>query len=73
MMPLLLACFRDRLRTSVNVVGDSYGAGIVDHLSKAELEQQDREHGLTVSGDHEVLEMEEGIQDHKNDIAKGVV
>ena len=57
----------------MNVVGDSYGAGIVDHLSKAELEQQDREHGLTVSGDHEVLEMEEGIQDHKNDIAKGVV
>ncbi|KAI0209105.1 Excitatory amino acid transporter 2 [Lamellibrachia satsuma] len=63
----------DRLRTSVNVVGDSYGAGIVDHLSKAELEQQDREHGLAVLGDHEVLEMEEGPQDHKNDIAKGVV
>uniref|UniRef100_A0A8C2WHK7 Amino acid transporter n=1 Tax=Cyclopterus lumpus TaxID=8103 RepID=A0A8C2WHK7_CYCLU len=27
----------DRMRTSINVVGDSFGAGIVDHLSKAEL------------------------------------
>ncbi|KAG7523204.1 excitatory amino acid transporter 2 isoform X2 [Solea senegalensis] len=31
----------DRFRTSVNVVGDSYGAGIVFHLSKAELEELD--------------------------------
>uniref|UniRef100_A0A8C2D2Z8 Amino acid transporter n=2 Tax=Cyprinus carpio TaxID=7962 RepID=A0A8C2D2Z8_CYPCA len=28
----------DRFRTSVNVVGDSYGAGIVYHLSKDELD-----------------------------------
>lgn len=32
---------RDRFRTSVNVVGDSYGAGIVYHMSKAELEELD--------------------------------
>ncbi|XP_051239535.1 excitatory amino acid transporter 2b isoform X1 [Dicentrarchus labrax] len=31
----------DRFRTSVNVVGDSYGAGIVYHMSKAELEELD--------------------------------
>ncbi|XP_008310739.1 excitatory amino acid transporter 2 isoform X2 [Cynoglossus semilaevis] len=31
----------DRFRTSVNVVGDSYGAGIVFHMSKAELEELD--------------------------------
>jgi Na+/H+-dicarboxylate symporter len=28
---------RDRFRTTINVLGDSLGAGIVDHLSKAEL------------------------------------
>ncbi|KAJ8412879.1 hypothetical protein AAFF_G00104610 [Aldrovandia affinis] len=31
----------DRFRTSVNVVGDSFGAGIVYHLSKAELDSLD--------------------------------
>ena len=33
---------RDRIRTSVNVIGDAFGAGIVYHLSKAELAEQDR-------------------------------
>ncbi|CAL8359742.1 unnamed protein product [Lota lota] len=31
----------DRFRTSVNVMGDSYGAAIVYHLSKAELDELD--------------------------------
>ncbi|XP_029136779.1 solute carrier family 1 member 9 isoform X2 [Labrus bergylta] len=31
----------DRMRTSINVVGDSFGAGIVDHLSRAELAELD--------------------------------
>uniref|UniRef100_A0A8C5EDV3 Amino acid transporter n=2 Tax=Gouania willdenowi TaxID=441366 RepID=A0A8C5EDV3_GOUWI len=34
----------DRFRTSVNVVGDSYGAGIVYHMSKAELDELDAAH-----------------------------
>ncbi|XP_073460301.1 excitatory amino acid transporter 2 [Aquarana catesbeiana] len=34
----------DRMRTSVNVVGDSFGAGIVYHLSKAELDILDKQH-----------------------------
>jgi hypothetical protein len=29
--------FRDRIRTAINVLGDSYGAGIVAHLSRQEL------------------------------------
>uniref|UniRef100_A0A670YRY8 Amino acid transporter n=1 Tax=Pseudonaja textilis TaxID=8673 RepID=A0A670YRY8_PSETE len=43
---------RDRMRTSVNVVGDSFGAGIVYHLSKAELENIDAHHKI-----HEDIEM----------------
>uniref|UniRef100_UPI00398ED15A excitatory amino acid transporter 2-like isoform X1 n=2 Tax=Pristiophorus japonicus TaxID=55135 RepID=UPI00398ED15A len=34
----------DRMRTSVNVVGDSFGAGIVFHLSKVELANIDAQH-----------------------------
>lgn len=33
----------DRIRTSINVLGDSYGAAIVYHLSKKELDAQDRQ------------------------------
>ncbi|KAG5318441.1 EAA1 protein, partial [Acromyrmex heyeri] len=36
----------DRLRTSINVLGDGYGAGIVYHLSKAELDKMDEERRL---------------------------
>lgn len=36
----------DRIRTSINVLGDGYGAGIVYHLSKDELEKMDREQKL---------------------------
>merc|ERR1712066_759005 len=32
----------DRFRTTINVVGDSIGAGIVNHLSKGELEEMDK-------------------------------
>ncbi|XP_022918475.1 excitatory amino acid transporter 1-like [Onthophagus taurus] len=31
----------DRLRTTINVMGDSFGAGIVHHLSKKDLEKLD--------------------------------
>lgn len=34
---------RDRIRTSINVLGDGYGAGIVYHLSKDELDKMDQE------------------------------
>ncbi|KAG1689113.1 Excitatory amino acid transporter 2 [Nymphon striatum] len=36
--------FLDRIRTSINVLGDAYGAGIVYHLSKAELDVVDAQH-----------------------------
>lgn len=34
----------DRIRTSINVLGDAFGAGIVYHLSKKELDKMDAEH-----------------------------
>lgn len=34
-----VARFRDRFRTTINVMGDSLGAGIVNHLSKNELDK----------------------------------
>ncbi|XP_072549703.1 solute carrier family 1 member 9 [Salminus brasiliensis] len=37
----------DRMRTSINVVGDSFGAGIVDFLSREELAQIDGDIPLT--------------------------
>lgn len=33
--------FRDRIRTAVNVVGDAFGAGIVEHLSRNDLMTMD--------------------------------
>lgn len=36
--------FLDRVRTTVNVLGDAFGAGIVAHLSKADLLEMDRHH-----------------------------
>lgn len=56
--------FRDRFRTSVNVVGDSYGAGIVYHLSKAELDALDAQHGK--SDDIEMTKTQSYYDDLKN-------
>ncbi|XP_043938589.1 excitatory amino acid transporter 2 isoform X3 [Protopterus annectens] len=54
----------DRMRTSVNVVGDSYGAGIVYHLSKAELDAIDAQHGAL--DDIEMTKTQSVYDDMKN-------
>lgn len=36
---------RDRIRTSVNILGDGIGAGIVDHLCRSELGPNNIEEG----------------------------
>ncbi|KAM9746560.1 solute carrier family 1 member 9 isoform 2-T4 [Menidia menidia] len=46
----------DRMRTSINVVGDSFGAGIVDHLSKAELALLDAEEVRMLHPEEEELD-----------------
>ncbi|XP_062387069.1 solute carrier family 1 member 9 [Sardina pilchardus] len=43
----------DRMRTSINVVGDSFGAGIVDYLSHAELAEYDAEGVAAAEGEEE--------------------
>ena len=40
---MIISIFRDRLRTSINVLGDAYGCGIVAHLSRNELKKIDDE------------------------------
>uniref|UniRef100_A0A3B3S9G9 Amino acid transporter n=1 Tax=Paramormyrops kingsleyae TaxID=1676925 RepID=A0A3B3S9G9_9TELE len=49
--------FLDRLRTTANVLGDSLGAGIVEHLSRRELQTHDTEICRSV-----VVESEEPVQ-----------
>ncbi|XP_072905236.1 excitatory amino acid transporter 2-like isoform X3 [Hemitrygon akajei] len=55
----------DRMRTSVNVVGDSFGAGIVYHLSKEELANIDAQHALLEDGRlPKTLFVNEGMKTH---------
>jgi len=53
--------FLDRIRTSVNVVGDSYGAAIVHHLSRHDLAKQDEERA-----ERERLEAVEAQENEEN-------
>ncbi|XP_070592497.1 excitatory amino acid transporter 1 isoform X4 [Erythrolamprus reginae] len=46
--------FLDRLRTTTNVLGDSIGAGIVEHLSRHELRNKDAEMGNSVIEENEM-------------------
>ncbi|XP_036382563.1 solute carrier family 1 member 3a [Megalops cyprinoides] len=46
--------FLDRLRTTTNVLGDSIGAGIVEYLSRHELQTKDAEMGNSVVEEKEM-------------------
>ncbi|XP_078388103.1 excitatory amino acid transporter 2-like [Cetorhinus maximus] len=53
----------DRMRTSVNVVGDSFGAGIVYHLSELELAAIDAQH--SDQNDLEMIKLRPSLDDEK--------
>ncbi|XP_043915175.1 excitatory amino acid transporter 2-like [Protopterus annectens] len=58
----------DRMRTSINVVGDSFGAGIVYHLSKAELAAFDALHSNKTDLEMVKIHLDhEGIKNHITD------
>nr|AAB88288.1 glutamate transporter 2B [Ambystoma tigrinum] len=57
----------DRMRTSINVVGDSFGAGIIYHLSKAELAAIDAKHEASKEGGKLHLMNHEAAQKHPSD------
>ncbi|XP_054272055.1 excitatory amino acid transporter-like [Macrosteles quadrilineatus] len=59
----------DRIRTSINVLGDGYGAGIVYHLSKDELDKMDAERVLEINESkhgQEIVLDENFVKSHGN-------
>lgn len=51
--------YRDRFRTTINVIGDSLGAVIVGHLSKNELKDLPVEDKMNADP-HELTELTKG-------------
>lgn len=54
MYKIFFLIFRDRCRTTVNVMGDSLGAGIVNHLSKNELTALPQHRQTQNGADHSI-------------------
>ncbi|XP_078416170.1 excitatory amino acid transporter 1-like isoform X1 [Cetorhinus maximus] len=60
--------FLDRLRTTTNVLGDSLGAGIIEHLSRHELQKMDAEAGKFVIEENKMKKPYQLIcQDNENE------
>ncbi|XP_061883873.1 excitatory amino acid transporter 1-like [Entelurus aequoreus] len=62
----------DRLRTTVNVLGDSLGAGVLEHLCRAELQSQDEEVRNSVIEENEkpyqlICQENDAVQNHNSE------
>lgn len=47
-------CFRDRVRTVVNVLGDALGAGIVNHISQSDLNAPQNPQQAATNSNYEI-------------------
>uniref|UniRef100_A0A915PEY1 Amino acid transporter n=1 Tax=Meloidogyne floridensis TaxID=298350 RepID=A0A915PEY1_9BILA len=52
---LIIAVDCDRIRTSINVLGDAFGAGIVYHYAKKDLAKADAEHARKILEQNDAL------------------
>ncbi|XP_061832099.2 excitatory amino acid transporter 4 isoform X1 [Nerophis lumbriciformis] len=62
----------DRLRTTVNVLGDSLGAGVLEHLCRAELQSQDEEARNSIIEENEkpyqlICQENDVVQNHNSE------
>lgn len=56
----------DRLRTTTNVLGDSLGAGIIEHLSRRELQCRDAEVIEDKEKAYQLISQENDVINHPN-------
>lgn len=62
--------FRDRCRTTNNMLGDAYGAAVVEALSKRELEEMDREKAGQMENEDDLESAQTDLKAKKVNISK---
>lgn len=60
--------FVDRCRTTNNMLGDAYGAAVVEALSKKELEEMDRERAKQMENEDDLESAQTDLKGKKDEI-----